>query len=205
MGQTADLGRRIELVSMDPHCGDITIALYRRQLPAGPAFLVHTYSHRPGAAGRLEFIAGAMCRLGGLVAEPPRLLRFPCGADHELACRRVFLEACKLGPNQPVAERPLAIFDKKSSRQLTVLSLGGGRYRITGEDAGRVAAVAGGLAKLGQLSAAVPEQVEFPCGQAHDALVGLLLVRALNVRAVLREQEMAAARGLLVAPSAQQP
>jgi hypothetical protein len=31
----------------------------------------------------------------------------------------------------------------------------------------------------------------------------MLLVRALNVRAVLREEEMSASRGVLAAPSAQ--
>jgi hypothetical protein len=45
--------------------------------------------------------------------------------------------------------------------------------------------------------------VAFGCKQTHDSLVGLLLVRALNVRAVLREQEMTASRGVLSAPSAQ--
>jgi hypothetical protein len=49
-----------------------------------------------------------------------------------------------------------------------------------------------------------PAQVAFACGQSHDALVGLLLVRALNVRAVLREEEVQATRGTLAAPSTQQ-
>jgi hypothetical protein len=49
-----------------------------------------------------------------------------------------------------------------------------------------------------------PSQVKFGCGQTHDALIGLLLGRALNVRAVLREEEMSASRGTLAAPSAQQ-
>jgi len=45
--------------------------------------------------------------------------------------------------------------------------------------------------------------VVFPCGRPHDELMGLLLPRALNARAALREEEMAASRGMLVAPSAQ--
>ena len=45
--------------------------------------------------------------------------------------------------------------------------------------------------------------MQFVCAWPHDALMGLLLPRALNVRAVLREEEMAASRGTLVAPSAQ--
>jgi hypothetical protein len=45
--------------------------------------------------------------------------------------------------------------------------------------------------------------VAFPCGAEHDALIGLLLVRAQNLRAVLREEEMQSTRGVLSAPSAQ--
>jgi hypothetical protein len=41
---------------------------------------------------------------------------------------------------------------------------------------------------------------EFACGHDHDALVGMLLPRAVNVRDTLREEEQIAARGLLTAP-----
>jgi hypothetical protein len=65
--------------------------------------------------------------------------------------------------------------------------------------------VAGGLAKLGELDKVedVEDQVKFRCGASHDGLVGVLLVRAPNVRSVLRELEQAAGRGVLAAPSAQ--
>ena len=45
--------------------------------------------------------------------------------------------------------------------------------------------------------------VAFDCAESHDALVGLLLTRAPNVRVVLREEEMDASRGVLTAPSQQ--
>lgn len=212
MGLTTDLGRRIELVSMDPHFHNISIALYRQEHGAGPVFLVQSYSRKEGARQRVEFIARAMALLGGLEpfpGETPKL-RFPCRAEHSLACRRLFLEACKLNPSNPIERRPLQILDKKSNRTITVGSQGNGAYLLTadGEDldkASRVGAVANGLMKLGQMQAVESggDRVAFACGQAHDSLVGLLLVRALNVRAVLREQEMAASRGILSAPSAQ--
>lgn len=206
MGQTAELGRRVELVPMDLHFHNITLALYQQAVPEGPAYLVHSYSNRPGAEDRLDYIAGAMAVLGGMALAGPRRLRFPCGAGHELACRRVFLEACKLETGPPAAPRPLSFFDKKSGCQIEIGALGGGEYRVAlaGGEASRAAAVAAGLVKLGQLQAPAPDQVVFTCGQAHDALVGLLLVRAVNVRATLREQELLAARGMLAAPSAQQ-
>jgi hypothetical protein len=212
MGETIDLGRRIELVPMDPHFHNISIALYRQERSDGPVFLVHTYNKREGAGTRVEFVARAMSLLGGLeaVAGETRKLRFPCHAEHQLACRRVFLEACKLDPALPVAPRPLQILDKKSNRTVTVTSQGNGVYVLSADGdeldrAARIGAVANGLLKLGQMQVGVSgdDSAAFTCGQAHDFLVGLLLVRALNVRAVLREQEMTASRGVLSAPSAQ--
>jgi hypothetical protein len=212
MGLTVDIGRRIELVSMDPHFQNISIGLYRRQRDGKPEFLVHTYSGIEGAGQRIGLIATAMTILGGMESTPgeTQQLRFPCGFEHHLAARRVFLEACKLDPNNAVNSRPLTILDKKTNRKITAASLGGGVYHLTadGEEEGRasrVAAVAGGLMKLAEMQPVEQssDRVAFPCGKTHDSLVGLLLVRSLNVRAVIREQEMATSRGVLTAPSAQ--
>ena len=212
MGLTVKIGRRIELVSMDPHFHNISIGLYRRQHDGKPEFLVHTYSGMEGARQRIGFIASAMAILGGMEltsGETPRL-RFPCGFEHHLAARRVFLEACKLDSNNAVNARPLTVLDRKSNRNIVVASLGGGVYHLTadGEEesrASRVSAVAGGLMKLAEMRPVDQclDRVAFPCGEAHDSLVGLLLVRSLNVRAVIREQEIATSRGILTSPSAQ--
>ena len=210
MGETLDLGRRIELVPMDPHFYDITIALYRQQRDEGPAFLVHTYSRLEGAKGRIESVIRGMEILGGMELTPDGLLHFPCWSEHELACKRVFLEACKLDPGEAVERRPLNIMDKKSGLNIPVLGLGDGTYQVTADGEGkgkerRISAIAGGLIKLGQMLEVDQslDKVGFPCEYSHDALVGLLLVRAPNVRAIVREQDMAASRGVLSAPSQQ--
>ena len=77
-----------------------------------------------------------------------------------------------------------------------------GAYLIIGNRQGH-----GGLVKLAGLEAVgdAGDRVAFACGHDHDALVGLLLVRALNARAVLRHEEQASSRGILAAPSAQTP
>ena len=213
MAHVEDLGRRIELVSMDPHFHDVTIGLYRRPSRAGePEFLVHTYAGRDGAAQRIGFVAQAMRTLGGMeIAAGPHAIRFPCGAEHGRACRRVFLEACKAQPEAAPDVRPLSIHDKKCGNTIVVTGGNGGEYRLGSEaddeaTQRRISAIGGGLIKLAELKRLSDNQdhVAFECGQAHDAMIGLLLVRALNVRASLREQEAAAARGVLVAPSAQQ-
>ena len=212
MGLTIDLGRRIELVPMDLHFHDISIALYRREGVAGLEVLIHSYSARAGTRARLEFIAEAMTVLGGMELLPGESLglRFPRGSDLPVAARRVFLEACKRRSGEEVVPRPLTIFDKKSQSQVQVASLGEGLYEVTLEAEGerasrRSGAIAAGIAKLSGagLVEGHPAQVALPNGQSIDALVGLLLVRALNVRAIVREQEAAASRGVLSAPSAQ--
>ena len=217
MRRVVDIGRRIELIPIDPHFHDITIGLYRQQSvdattgKGSPVFLVHTYSHIAGAAERIENVRQAMQTLGGMLRTADGLLYFPCKSAHEAACRRVFLEACKLAPNTPIKPRPLNILDKKSQLTITVDSRGTGLYRVTaaGEGRGaarRISAIAGGLMKLGEMESIETDNkdtVAFACAQSHDALIGLLLMRAPNVRIVLREEEMDASRGVLTAPSQQ--
>jgi hypothetical protein len=208
MGSTLDLGRRIELISMDPHYSNITIGLYEQMSGSAAEYVVHSYSGLAGVTARLQIVMRAMQVLGGLQMCEGRL-RFVCSGRHQAAMRRTFLEACKLA-EVPADPRPLQVLDKKVDRTFTARSLGGGIYEVAAEGpregwAARAESIAGGLRKLASLDAVSgePDRIHFACAQPHDAVVGLLLPRALNVRAALREQEMAAARGTLAAPSAQ--
>jgi hypothetical protein len=210
---TTDIGKRIELVSMDPHCLNISIALYLQDHVQGPEFLVHTYSQRPEAIQRIRFICEGMVNLGGMefLQAGSNRVRFACHGDHLKACRRVFLEVCKLPSESPLVPKELLIFDKKSNRTIRAISGPGCAYELTAdgldneERSQRISAVAQGLTKLAELRVEGQglNQLSFPCGQRHDPLIGLLLGRALNVRAVLREQELAASKGILAPPSAQ--
>lgn len=205
-----DRWRRVELVSMDPHCSDISIALYRAEEDGGPVGLVHTYSSAPQARARAEALAEAMQVLGGLEpAGEPAQVRFPCRTWHPLAARRLFLEAAKLDPAKPVEPRPLEVPDTRSAQTIRIEPLGSGRYAVradtTGDEApSRAPAIAAALAKLAELELSDGEVVAFPCGHDHHALVAVMLTRAQNLRAALREEEMQASRGVLVAPSAQE-
>ncbi len=213
MGEVRQLGRRIELMSIDPHFHDISIGLYERtDATGGASYLAHTYSRIAGTEGRMTDLIGAMVTLGGMepVASEASAVRFPCGAGHRTAVKRIFVEAGKLadvtGAQGPVPR----VEDKKFELEVTVVNVGGGRYRVVAEGendrkAMRVRAIAGGLRRLAELDEVegVEDQVAFPCGGDHDALIALLLPRALNVRAAMREQEEALLRGVLAAPSAQ--
>ena len=197
MPLTRELGTRIELVSMDPHCHEITLGLYQQ----GALFLIHSYSTHPDTSSRLSFLQDAAVILGGLVKQDKHLA-FPCGRIHKAAVRRIFLESAKLPTGNDLTPKPMTIFDNKSPQKIVVRTLGGGRYEVIA-DGPRVEAITNGLKKLGELEESGPGVVAFPCGQSHDDLIGLLLPRALNVRAILREEESVATRGVLVAPSAQ--
>ena len=199
---------------MDGHCHDITLALYRQPTTAGPAFLVHTYSSREEAERRLEEVRSLMGTLGGLArsAEAAELLTFPCGEEHGLAVRRLFLEACKVSPAEGAAPRPLSTGDRKSGLTILAEPLGEGQYRVQAvgeadeaERSRRVGVIVNGLMKLGEMRPVegAGNCVGFDCGHPHDELVGLLLVRAPNVRAIVREQQALAGRGVLAAPSQQ--
>ena len=211
MAQLLDLGSRVELVSMDAHCDDITIALYSPDSDGDPVYRVHTYSGLPSADERIAGLVQTMQILGDMEQTAEGLLRFPCGHAHQLGARRLFLEACKLDPTTPPEPRPLRIFDKKANGTIAVASLGQGLYEAQPEaDAQgadrRVTTIARGLIRLGEMEdiADQPNQARFGCGQSHDALIGLLLVRAPNVRAAMREAEDMASRGGLPVPSPQE-
>ena len=215
MGRLLDLGERMELVSMDPHFHDISISLYRMTGDGdASAFLAHSYSSKEGTAERLEFVMRAMAVMGGMGPSPgqPGRIAFACGGEHRAAVKRLFLEACKKETGAQVGALPMSIYDKKNDLTIDATSTGGGGYRLAaagGEAddkvARRVDGVTRGLIKLAEMEAGGElGEARFGCGFAHDELVGLLLGRALNVRAAMREAEAAAARGVLAAPSAQQ-
>lgn len=211
MAAIAQLGTRIELVSMDPHFRDISIALYEQARADRTGAIVHSYSSKEGTEGRLDEIVGSMLTLGGLDAPDggERFVSFRCGSWHRAAARRAFLEACKLAGDTPAAARALEAADGRSGQSITIESLGSGRYRVhadgaADESASRAPAIARGLAKLTEAELEDETTIAFDCGHEHDELVGLLLVRALNLRATLREEQTATAPSVLAAPSAQE-
>ncbi|MEE2658794.1 MAG: hypothetical protein VX733_09845 [Candidatus Latescibacterota bacterium] len=216
MGVIMDIGSRVELVSMDPHFHEISIGLYRQDGVNGPEFLVHTYSGKGGSEERIAAVVEAMRILGGVEVSPrdPARIRHACGGEHEFAIRRLFLEACKLDPAAAPLPYSRSVLDRKSGLTIEASAQEYGQYRVQAQEeaadsANRVEVVVNGLKKLGEMLAVegsdgvFADCVAFGCGHDHHELVGLLLQRAPNVRALVREQDAASARGTLVAPSQQ--
>ncbi len=197
---------------MDKHHRDISVALYLRETDEGPVASVHSFSRADGVPERLRYLVDALCVLGGLErAGGERTVRFPCRSWHNTAAKRLFAEACKHDPATALEQRPLEAPDSRTDQTIVVEPIGDGAYEVkaagaTDETPSRAPAIARGIAKLAELSFDDGERsiVKFECGHDHDALVGLLLLRAQNIRAVLREEEMEASKGILAAPSAQE-
>jgi hypothetical protein len=211
MGKTLDLGRRIELYSMDKQCHDISLGLYRRDLSGELQFLVYTYSRVAEVSERVAFIRQALVTMLGLESAEEGgqgWLRFPCRCEHKRAIKRAFLDLCRLETGADLEVKPLTAFDKKAGGDLTAKSLGNGRYRIqaagdTPAMAKRIVALARGFAKLCEMESLEGDEatVCFPCSQSHDEIISMMMFRAQNVRAAMKEEEMAAGRGMLAAPS----
>jgi hypothetical protein len=208
----ADLGRRIELVSTDRYFRDISIGLYAREDAGGCSFRVRSFAVHDGVADRIGFIVNAMQTLGGMLpGEAADTVRFPCGGEHLVAVRRLFLQACKEKPEAAPETPALSMWDKKSELTIKAVGLGQGAYDLAAEGGDeqaqrRLGALRNAMVKLADAQAdeTAGERFCFTCGQDHDAMVGLLLQAAPNVRAVMREFEMNAARGVLLAPGSQE-
>jgi hypothetical protein len=207
-----DLGRRSELVSIDPSFHDVSIGLYRKETDDGPVAVVHSYSSKKGIGGRIAFITDALATLGGLEhveSGGDAAVRTPCRSWHNAALRRLFLDCFRVDPALPLVPKPLVAPDTRSEQLIRVEPLGAGRYRVeaeevpAGEDS-RAPAIARALVRLAELEEVDETTVAFPCGHDHHELVGVMLVRAQNLRAALREEELTAGRGVLSAPSAQE-
>ena len=203
----AGLGMRGELVSTDKYFRDISIALYAQQKDDGGNFLVRSFATHDGVKPRIEFIVDTMQSLGGMQSVGEHRLQFPCGNQHLVAVRRVFLQACKEKPGETIQKIPLSLWDKKSELTGTAECRGVGAYMLSadGDSGQRLMALRNAMGKLADVETdeVVGEQFCFTCGHDHHALVGLLLQSAPNVRAVMREFEMNAAKGVLLAPGSQ--
>ena len=116
MALTRDIGTRIELVPMDLHCNEITVALYKQTSSNGPVYHIHTYSQHPDAQQRIASLSTDMQTLGGMQMTHDGLLRFPCGHAHQYAVRRLFLDACKRDPSQPAQIFPCLLYTSPSPR-----------------------------------------------------------------------------------------
>ena len=212
MGKTFDLGRRVEIHSMDKHCHDISLGLYQREIDGVSYYLVHTYSSVESAPERVVFIRQTLTTMLGMEPNPlkPEWLRFTCGDRHEKAVKRGFLDLCKLATGNLLEPKACTVFDKKADCDLTIQEQSAGVYRISAADkttaaVRRVAALVRGFTKVCEMEpiGGETDEIRFSCGARHDEMLGMLMFRAQNVRSAMQEEAAAAGRGSLAPPSQQ--
>ncbi len=201
-------GQCLELVSIDPHCNDITVALYSKQ----GVLTVWTYSRKPGVEDRIRAIRNQLIALGGLAPMPgtDNQAKFPCGTFHRRLLKFLMMQAVEKPPNYTVPGGEMTIKDTKTPLTLTVL---GEKiedrwiYQLsaTGEAPNlplRLRAVVAGFMRYGEMEKVGDTAVSFSCGHRHDQLVRVLLPYSRNISAVEDMMETAALRGQLTTGTA---
>lgn len=201
-------GKCLELISMDPHFENITVAIYRK----GEILTVWSFSQKPGVSERIREIRDQCVALGGLVAveNTHNQARFWCGARHEKALKFVLTQAVEKAPDYRHPTGPLSIEDTKTDLTLRVEgSEQEGRcvYEISAHGdpdkiLRRLPAVQTGFLRYGEMERVEQNKVAFPCGSRHDELLRLLLPYSRNVSAVETMLEESALRGQLTTGTA---
>ena len=161
-------------------------------------------SASPSSPGRCAPSAGSR-----RPATTPRRSPSPAATWHAAIARRLFLEAVKVDQTLPVEPRPLELLDRKTGpgpdgradrpRGLSRLRRGDAATRRA---ARRPSPRGDAQARRAGGRSTTRRPSPSPAEHDHEALVGLLLPRAVNVRDAIREEEMSAGRGVLTAPGA---
>ena len=194
-------GRCLELVPVDPNFHEITVGLYVKNGTA----TVWTYSQKPGVVERIRQVRDQLVALGGLspVSGTHNQVMFPCGDLHRRPLKFLITQAVERAPDYRHPEGGISIKDIKSPLTLTA---GGeqveGRWVYTvgaeGEarnKSSRIAAVATGFVRYGEMERVGNDGAAFACGQRHDELVRLLMSYARNVSVAEDALEGDAVRG----------
>ena len=201
-------GRCLELVSMDPHFHDITVALYEKD----GLLTVWTYSRKPGVEERVERIRDQLCNLGGLVpVEGSRnQVRFPCGQLHSRPLKFLMPQAVEKAPDFAHPTGEMVIRDTRSPLTLKLTphhSEDRWIYQVSAQGEARNApfrlrAIVVGFRKYGEMEQAGNFGVTFSCGHRHEPLVRLLFPFSRNISAVENMLESSAQRGQLTTGTA---
>ena len=194
-------GRCVELVPLDPNFHDISVGLFTKD----GIGTVWTFARVPGVEQRIEKIRDQLVALGGLApAEGTHnQVRFDCGQLHSRPLKFLMMQAVEKSPDLRHREGEISVKDLRSD---LVLKVAGddvaGRCVYTVDADGeaknktaRIAAVAGGFVRYGEMEKVEPSKVAFDCGNRHDELMRLLISYARNVSGVQDMLDASAMRG----------
>ena len=194
-------GRCLELVPMDPNFQNISVGLYVKE----GVCTVWSFSGKPGVAARLERIRDQLVALGGMepVAGSGNQARFGCGYMHERPVKFLMSQAVGKAPDFAPPQGEMSVKDSRSPLTIRVEGYQQGDrwvYRVSGEGdapnpAMRLRMVVAGFLRYGEMDKVSDNEVAFPCGQRHDALMRLLLPYSRNISSVEGMMAAEALRG----------
>lgn len=182
------IGHCVELVPLDPNFHEITVGLYVRDSVA----IVWTFSRKPGVEERMRVIRDQLVALGGMtaVAGTHDKVVYECGQLHERPLKFLMKRAVEKPSDHRLPEG--RVKDLRSPLMLDIKGVeedGRWVYRVDAEgeapnEAARLRAVTGGLARYGDMEKVGDDAASFSCGHRHDQLAHLVLPFARNVSQV---------------------
>ena len=112
-------GKCLELIPMDPHFHDITVAGYVKN----NIVTVWTYSQKPAVTDRILNIRNQLLKLGGLepIKGTDNQAQFPCGYLHERALKFVLAQVVEKPPDYTLPEGIISVKDTKTKLVLCVM------------------------------------------------------------------------------------
>jgi hypothetical protein len=194
-------GQCLELVPLDRNFHDISVGLYVKD----GVCTIWTYSGRDGVDARVRAIRDQMIALGGMapVENTHNQLQFPCGQLHPRPLRFLTAQAVGKAHDYAAPTGAMSIKDSKSDLTIHVQSvdtLGKSAYNVSLEGEAKNAAlrlrmVLAGFTRYGEMEQVGESGVAFACGQAHDALMRVLLPYSRNISSVETMMAAEALRG----------
>ncbi|MFL2763567.1 MAG: hypothetical protein ACJ0A6_00970 [Dehalococcoidia bacterium] len=196
----SDLGRCIELISIDPNFNNISIGLYEKN----GIYTVWSFSKVAGIKERIEEVRNQLINLGGMesISGTYNKAKYPNNQVFERPMKFLIKQAVEKPANYRHSTGPIKIKDLRSPLEITITPKQANSSNIyevsaslpaTEKNSGdsvsgvhtkpeiRINAIIRGLIKYGNMERVDNTSVKFSNGEKLDNLVRLILPYARNI------------------------
>ena len=196
----SDLGRCIELISIDPNFNNISIGLYEKN----GIYTVWSFSKVTGIKERIEEVRNQLINLGGMesISGTYNKAKYPNNQVFERPMKFLIKQAVEKPANYRHSTGPIKIKDLRSPLEITITPKQANSSNIyevsaslpaTEKNSGdsvsgvhtkpeiRINAIIRGLIKYGNMERGDNTSVKFSNGEKLDNLVRLILPYARNI------------------------
>ena len=196
----SDLGRCVELISIDPNFNNISIGLYEKN----GIYTVWSFSKVTGIKERIEEVRNQLINLGGMesISGTYNKAKYPNNQVFERPMKFLIKQAVEKPANYRHSTGPIKIKDLRSPLEITITPTQANSSNIyevsaslpaTEKNSGdsvsgvhtkpeiRINAIIRGLIKYGNMERVDNTSVKFSNGEKLDNLVRLILPYARNI------------------------